>query len=334
MKRRTLALAELPEALVERRDFNLNTPTPAVRVDAGRTPAAERIHSHNVAQISVCLSGEGWIRAGRLRRAFRTGIVLIVPPEVPHALEGGDSVCAEYASIYVDEERLLREMPAQHAADVRAFFQQARDTKGLLLNAAAILPELQSALGTLARCYGDDVRSLEAYGQLLMLMGRMMQLPIFVFSAGRSVLPERPADGKDADGAAQSEAPGALSAEPGSQWALILPAMKYVGVHYAGEIRAADMAATCALSESHFRSLFVRLTGMPPMDFVARVRISRALFLLRSTDDTVLEIAGRTGFSSIATFNRNFRRYVGQTPGTWRRDTQNAEADLQLIPFL
>ena len=38
------------------------------------------------------------------------------------------------------------------------------------------------------------------------------------------------------------------------------------------------------------------------------------------TDDTVLTIAGMTGFSSIATFNRNFRRYVGMAPEEWRKN--------------
>jgi transcriptional regulator GlxA family with amidase domain len=40
--------------------------------------------------------------------------------------------------------------------------------------------------------------------------------------------------------------------------------------------------------------------------------------LLRTTSDSIQNIAARSGFSSIAAFNRNFRQQAGTSPSQWR----------------
>ena len=103
----------------------------------------------------------------------------------------------------------------------------------------------------------------------------------------------------------------------------IEPALKYVSVNYAQEIRMEDLAAKCAMSESYFRKVFAATMGMTPLEYLNRYRINRSVHLLDSTDETVLTIAGMTGFASIATYNRNFRRYVGQSPAQWRKNAHS-----------
>ena len=81
-----------------------------------------------------------------------------------------------------------------------------------------------------------------------------------------------------------------------------------------------QMAAACAMSESYFRKVFQSVMGVPPLEYVNRYRINRSVQLLSMTNETILTIAGMTGFSSIATYNRNFKRYVGQSPAQWRKN--------------
>ena len=54
-------------------------------------------------------------------------------------------------------------------------------------------------------------------------------------------------------------------------------------------------------------------------EHVAELRLERAKSLLRETEMTVIEVAGETGWSSLAHFNSVFRRRVGSTPGQFRR---------------
>ena len=78
------------------------------------------------------------------------------------------------------------------------------------------------------------------------------------------------------------------------------------------------MARSCSMSESYFRKVFAQLTGVAPLEYVNRYRIHRAVNLLHLTRESVQNIAGRCGFSSIAAFNRNFKRYAGSSPSQWR----------------
>ena len=108
------------------------------------------------------------------------------------------------------------------------------------------------------------------------------------------------------------------------------PALAYVAQHYQQEIRMTDLARACAMSESHFRRLFYQATGMNPSDYVNRYRIHRALNLLRMTNDSILAVAMRAGFPSIATFNRNFLHYMGQSPKQWRNSQKPYRKDALL----
>lgn len=74
------------------------------------------------------------------------------------------------------------------------------------------------------------------------------------------------------------------------------------------------------MSESHFRRMFTAMVGVSPLEYINRYRIHRSLNLLHSTSESIQNIAARTGFPSITTFNRNFQRCVGQNPSVWRKN--------------
>lgn len=81
------------------------------------------------------------------------------------------------------------------------------------------------------------------------------------------------------------------------------------------------------LSRSGLAARFKSLLGMPPMQYITRLRLQKASQLLRDTDDSLAEIASRVGYESEAAFNRAFKRFVGQPPAAWRKATvASAEA--------
>ena len=97
------------------------------------------------------------------------------------------------------------------------------------------------------------------------------------------------------------------------------PALAYVREHFRENVKIGDMARSCSMSESYFRRVFTRSMGLAPLEFVNRYRVQRSMYLLRITSEPVQNIAARVGFSSIAAFNRNFRRFAGMSPVAWRR---------------
>ena len=53
-------------------------------------------------------------------------------------------------------------------------------------------------------------------------------------------------------------------------------------------------------------------------DYVRNIKISHACYLLRNTHESVIEIAAQCGYSSISSFNRNFKNLTDVSPTVYR----------------
>jgi AraC-like DNA-binding protein len=88
---------------------------------------------------------------------------------------------------------------------------------------------------------------------------------------------------------------------PGSQWTL------------------ASLAATVGMSRSAFAERFTELVGEPAMHYVVRWKMQTALTWLKDDGLPLSDVAGRLGYDSDAAFSRAFKRVIGVSPGTARR---------------
>ena len=84
------------------------------------------------------------------------------------------------------------------------------------------------------------------------------------------------------------------------------------------EISLPAFARRAGLSERHASRLFQLELGKSFREHLVELRLERAKSLLRDTGMTVIEVAGETGWSSLAHFNAVFRRRVGSTPSRFR----------------
>ena len=88
---------------------------------------------------------------------------------------------------------------------------------------------------------------------------------------------------------------------------------------YAQPLDLATLARLAHVSEAHFIRTFRDTFGETPNRYLQRRRVERAMFLLRSTDQTVTDICLAVGFSSLGTFTRVFAQIVGEPPTVHRR---------------
>jgi two-component system response regulator YesN len=72
------------------------------------------------------------------------------------------------------------------------------------------------------------------------------------------------------------------------------------------------------MSESHFMSLFKRVTGLSFVTYCNHFRIERAQALLTKSRQTMAEISQQVGFCDQSYFGTVFRRIVGMTPASYR----------------
>ncbi len=93
--------------------------------------------------------------------------------------------------------------------------------------------------------------------------------------------------------------------------AKIIKSVKYMEAHYQEPVPLAILAAESHLSISHFIRIFTQTYGIPPIEYLNRVRIKHARRLLRSQLYTISEVAEKTGFHSLHYFSRVFRKHEG-----------------------
>ncbi len=98
----------------------------------------------------------------------------------------------------------------------------------------------------------------------------------------------------------------------------IIRAMNYMDKNFTTDISLDEIADEANLSRSYFCTVFRRLNGLTPWDYINIRRINRALELLRTTDANILDIALECGYHNTANFNRIFRSVTGQTPKVYR----------------
>lgn len=80
-----------------------------------------------------------------------------------------------------------------------------------------------------------------------------------------------------------------------------------------------SLARCVNLSRSAFSAKFTLLVGEPPMQYLTRVRLTKAAALLRSQPVTLLEVARSVGYDSEVAFSKAFKRFLGMAPGAYRQ---------------
>lgn len=103
----------------------------------------------------------------------------------------------------------------------------------------------------------------------------------------------------------------------------------YVSQNYNQDICLSDAASLIGMSDSHFSRYFKKATGNRFIEFVNRVRISRACSLLSETDQQIANICFQVGFNSLANFNRRFHELKGVTPRDFR--SQSGKHDESIL---
>jgi AraC-like DNA-binding protein len=79
------------------------------------------------------------------------------------------------------------------------------------------------------------------------------------------------------------------------------------------------LAAAVGLSRSALTARFRATTGETPGHYLTRWRMKHAAQYLRTGNDGLLNIAGRVGYNSDASFSKAFKRYFQVSPGTFRK---------------
>ena len=94
--------------------------------------------------------------------------------------------------------------------------------------------------------------------------------------------------------------------------------LTFIEGNYTEKISLYDIAQVAHMSEKYFSRFFKDNFGMTFVDYVNRVRLEKAASLLKSTDDSVTEVAMKVGYANISYFIRSFKKAFGMSPHKFR----------------
>ena len=99
---------------------------------------------------------------------------------------------------------------------------------------------------------------------------------------------------------------------------------------FAAPLDVPALARSAHVSESHFSRSFKAAFGETPHQYLLSRRMERAKALLRAGELSVTEVCLAVGFTSLGSFSTQFRRFVGESPTSYRNRTGHEE--LAAIP--
>lgn len=96
-------------------------------------------------------------------------------------------------------------------------------------------------------------------------------------------------------------------------------AVNYIEENLNGEIDYGLAARTACCSTYHFQRMFGYMAGVPLSEYIRRRRMSLAAVDLQNSQEKIVDIALRYGYSSPTAFNRAFQSVHGISPSAARK---------------
>lgn len=116
--------------------------------------------------------------------------------------------------------------------------------------------------------------------------------------------------------------------EPSESDKIFEAIIKYINQNYMNDISLDTLAKVSGYSKFYFSKMFYKYTNSSVPDFINKRRIKASELLLADDKYSITDIAGLTGFSSITTFNRVFKKINGCTPSEFRKFNMENHIDI------
>ena len=94
---------------------------------------------------------------------------------------------------------------------------------------------------------------------------------------------------------------------------------KYIHSNYRSDISLDELADRFSMNKTYLSHLFKRQTGTSVVNFIAQSRVESAKELLRSSSQSIYEIAASVGFEDANYFAKVFKKVTGTAPTEYRK---------------
>ena len=93
---------------------------------------------------------------------------------------------------------------------------------------------------------------------------------------------------------------------------------EFIKENYYRRITIEEIGEKFYLNRNYIRTIFVRQLGISPKQYLQRIRMERATFLLLKTNEDISLIAKSVGYDDALLFSKMFKHYYGISPQKYR----------------
>lgn len=102
-------------------------------------------------------------------------------------------------------------------------------------------------------------------------------------------------------------------------------AMDYMNENYQKPLTLNQVAQYVHLSPCYLSRVFKREIGAGFLDYLSRIRVEKAMELIRDGNDHVYEVAAKVGYADAVYFGQIFKKYVHKTPQEFARSVRTEQ---------
>ena len=234
-------------------------------------------HTHDDFQVAWAESGAGQVYCRGRSHAATAGSLVVIPPGEMHYGHSVGSSGWRYALVGLDPA-LLSTATAE------------------LEGGAASLPDFDWVARTDPELAGRFARWARSSSGHALEKDTFLVLAVEALLARSTTGRHLPAAGRDRR--------------------VVARAVEYLEAHYARSVPLDELARESGASKFHLVRAFKHEVGLPPHAYQTRLRVSRAMDLLRD-GWSISRAAYSTGFAAQSHLHRHFKRILGVTPGEY-----------------
>lgn len=275
-------------------DFPYNTYLCSIPLDFLSVPT----HWHEEVEMIVIKKGAGMIYVDLFPYEVEAGDIAVILPGQLHSIGQKGQLTMEYENILFRESLLdTGGMDLCSRKFLDPLFQGLICFPSIIDRSCVLYPDFSEIIGRI-----DTLCDTRPNGYQLGIKGYLFQLLFDLVNISQTR--ERSTNQKSVE-----------------KVKLIL---SYVRDNYRHNISIEEIAQVCYYSKSHFMKFFKESMGMSFTHYVNDYRLGIASQRLLTSEDSVLEVAEKTGFDNLSYFTRLFKRKYKMTPGQFRKQQRQS----------
>lgn len=262
------------------------------------------MHVHNVMEFGICRSGTGTMWLEDQQITYGPGMITCIPENYIHTTLSDDENSTNWEYVFLNVDKVLYYFYPEHE------FLRSDLEHAIIQKAFCIEPGQNPAIEVFINLLIDEMRNKDImYKECQKSLCLDLLLQVVRLNQREDLIEKyRIVERRNPEH--------------------IRSAITFIHENYTSEVKSADIAAYCHMSESHFRRIFESSTGLTPIEYLNTYRIKRACEMIRTNDVTMKDIAQKSGFSSVSSFNRNFKNIFGLSPVQWKKNADYYKKNL------